>query len=217
MARGGRVKGIRVKGPLRENAQRIIAFRLNELVAWRHAIADPTQVTDLHNLRIAAKRLRYALEIFELCFPSVKPILQRLTDLQEDVGDIHDLDVLIDMLRVHLARIDANTERLAVEVMNGRLDPSEQSNRLRAILYAQARDRRRLGLIGLLGSNIVKRDGHFIRFQDQWGGVAMDALRVDLFAAIDLPAAVSIHLSSEEALSLAKCSETSLGTLHTEL
>lgn len=99
MARGGRVKGIRVRSPLLENAERIIAFRLAELLSWRYATDDAGAVQDLHNLRIAAKRLRYALEIFQICFPDAKSCINRLTDLQEAVGDIHDYDVLVEIIR----------------------------------------------------------------------------------------------------------------------
>lgn len=186
MAKAGTVKGIRVKSSLRENAQRIIAFRLEELLSWRHAIADPNEVEHLHNLRIAAKRLRYALEIFGMCFPNVKPMEQRLTQLQDDVGEIHDLDVLIDILRLRLARIDSTTERLAVDVVKTAGDAAERSNKLRSILYAQARDRQRLGLIGLLGSNIAERDSRFTRFQREWGGIATDTFEGDLLAALDM-------------------------------
>jgi CHAD domain len=186
MARGGRVKGIRTKAPLQENAQRIIAFRLAELVSWRHATADPGAIIDLHNLRIAAKRLRYALEIFELCFPAVKPMLQKLTDLQESVGDIHDLDVLVEIIRERLRHVDGDMEKSAVKIMQASATASERSNQLRQLLYAQARDRQRLGLIGLLGDYIAARETQYAKFQKHWGGVAMDSFEADLLGAIDM-------------------------------
>jgi hypothetical protein len=186
MARGGRVKGIRTKAPLQENAARIIAFRLAELLSWRHATADPNAITDLHDLRIAAKRLRYALEIFERCFPAVKPMLQKLTDLQESVGDIHDLDVLVEIIRERLRHVDGEIEKSAVKIMQSNATASERSNQLRRLLYAQARDRQRLGLIGLLGDYIAARETQYAKFQRHWGGVAMDSFEADLLGAIDL-------------------------------
>jgi len=185
MAKGGRVKGIRTKAPLRENAQRIIGFRLHELLQWRHALSDPAAVSDLHDMRIAAKRLRYALEIFDTCFP-VKVALNRLTAIQESVGDIHDLDVLTDIIRERLARVDAETETQAVAIATESKSSIERGNQLRRLLYAQARDRRRLGLLGLLGDYTCQRAALYTEFQEKWGGAALDAFSSQVLEAVGL-------------------------------
>jgi CHAD domain-containing protein len=54
--------------------------------------ANPTNPTDLHQLRILAKRVRYALEIFADCFPpvfkdKVYPVVERVQELLGDVQD----------------------------------------------------------------------------------------------------------------------------------
>jgi hypothetical protein len=197
MARGGRVKGIHPKAPLEENARRIIAFRLDELLAWRHATVDAGAVDDLHNLRIAAKRLRYALEIFEQCFPDTKPPIRSLTDIQEAVGDIHDLDVLVQIIRERLARIDLETEESAVDVMRSDAEAPERSNQLRRLLYSQARDRRRLGLIGLLGGYAAARERQYAGFQRDWGGVALDTFAAELLEAIGMSNAPTHQLEDD--------------------
>jgi hypothetical protein len=186
VAKGKRVKGIHVKAPLRENARRILAFRLDEVLFWRHSLTDPAALTDLHNLRIAAKRLRYALESFEICFPGSKRILGKLTALQEAVGDIHDVDVLIDILRSRLRVVDAAAEQAAVQVMRSEGSAGEQSNRLRHVLYAQARDRQRLGLFGLLGGYTVEREKLYQDLQSAWGGEALDRFAAALLEAIGM-------------------------------
>jgi hypothetical protein len=186
VARGKRVPGIKVKGPLRENAQRIIAFRLQELLSWRHSILDDSAVEDLHNLRIAAKRLRYALEIFDICFPGVKSSTNQLTAIQEAVGDIHDLDVLIGIVRDRLKGVESTAEGLAVEIVRSTSNTREQSNQLRRVLIAQARNRQRLGLLGLLGSYSVQREQMYHEFQAKWGGEALDRFTKRLKEAIGL-------------------------------
>jgi CHAD domain-containing protein len=62
---------------------------------WAPFIADPARVHELHNMRIAAKRLRYTLEIFAPCFPhkEYKWLSDQVKSIQEQIGEIHDADV----------------------------------------------------------------------------------------------------------------------------
>jgi CHAD domain-containing protein len=63
-----RVDGLDPTAPLRPNAARIVEARLGELVALAGAALDPAAAEAQHDLRIAAKRLRYVLEILGPCF-----------------------------------------------------------------------------------------------------------------------------------------------------
>jgi hypothetical protein len=184
MARAVRVRGIRPKDTLRENAQKVIATRLAELLSWRAALLDPSAIQDLHNMRIAAKRLRYALEMFEICFPTADRSIDQLTEIQESIGDIHDLDVLIDLMRDRLRELDRATEHAAVKIMESDASASEKSNKLRQALYSQARDRKRLGLIGLIADNVVERSRQFASFQERWGGAALDTFASELLVSV---------------------------------
>ena len=49
--------------PLAANVARILAVRIDELRSFVPAAFDPANVVALHDLRIAAKRLRYVLEV----------------------------------------------------------------------------------------------------------------------------------------------------------
>jgi CHAD domain len=200
MARAVRVRGIRPKAPLRDNARKIIATRLEELLSWRAALTDPRAIQDLHDMRIAAKRLRYALEMFDICFPAAKKALDQLTEIQESIGDIHDLDVLVDLMRHRLQAMDSTTEQTAVEIIESDLSSSEKSNKLRQALYSQARDRRRLGLIGLIADSVVERSRKFAKFQEVWGGVALDSFATELLGATQIPSHVSGTAAQGEAL-----------------
>ena len=90
-----KVKGIEPAGPLAENAAKIIAVRLDELCGFVPKVFDPGEVEALHDMRIAAKRLRYVLEVTgELFGPYAHEARKRTKDLQEVLGDIHDCDEL---------------------------------------------------------------------------------------------------------------------------
>ncbi len=89
-----KVKGLDPEGTLGDNAERIVAVRLDELTSFVPDAFDPAQVERLHDMRIAAKRLRYVLEVTHVCFgPYAQEAVKRTKELQDLLGEIHDCDV----------------------------------------------------------------------------------------------------------------------------
>ncbi len=117
-----RVKGLEPSGPLVENLERIVRVRLAELLAFMPRAADPAQVEALHDMRIAAKRLRYILEIAHPCFGDyARTAVNRVKDLQELLGELHDCDVQSEGLEAFLGDLvaeDALALALAAEGMD---------------------------------------------------------------------------------------------------
>lgn len=90
------VEGLDPVEPLRPNAARIVATRLYELRALAEPAFDPAAATAQHDLRIAAKRLRYVLEITEGCFGADAVRARKAAKaLQGVLGDVHDCDVML--------------------------------------------------------------------------------------------------------------------------
>lgn len=91
-----RVKGLDPSLPLRENAARIVRSRLDEMRSLAEAALDPEAAEAQHDLRIAAKRLRYVLEIAGTCWgPQADTARKLARDLQDVLGEIHDCDVML--------------------------------------------------------------------------------------------------------------------------
>lgn len=91
----------------REVARHTILERLEEFEKLSDSLYHPLNVKPLHQMRIAAKRLRYALELFEQCWG--KPIAflaGKVAALQSDLGDLHDCDVWIFDLGDDLAKAE---------------------------------------------------------------------------------------------------------------
>jgi CHAD domain-containing protein len=89
-----KVKDLDPIGPLGDNAERIVRVRLEELTSFMPKAADPGEVVALHDMRIAAKRLRYILEVTGPCFgPYASGAVKMVKDLQDLLGEIHDCDV----------------------------------------------------------------------------------------------------------------------------
>ena len=90
------VVGVDPGAPLRPNAARIVETRLAELLALSGPALDPAATRAQHDLRIAAKRLRYVLELTEACFgPEAVAARKAARALQGVLGEIHDCDVML--------------------------------------------------------------------------------------------------------------------------
>ena len=67
-----------------------------QLRAGAETALDPGAAEAQHDMRIAAKRLRYVLEIVGPCFgPEAKAARRAARELQNVLGEIHDCDVLL--------------------------------------------------------------------------------------------------------------------------
>lgn len=81
----------------REVARRIILERLKEVEKLSAGMYRPLKIKPLHRLRIAAKRFRYALELFEPCWgPEVSSCAKKVAALQSSLGELHDADIWIE-------------------------------------------------------------------------------------------------------------------------
>ena len=114
-----RIKDTDPAGPLAENAAKIVQVRLAELRGFVPEALDADAVTAQHDMRIAAKRLRYVLEATGFCFGKPADVARRRAkDLQDLLGEIHDADVMVPRLRTHRREMreeDAVAVRRAAE------------------------------------------------------------------------------------------------------
>ena len=97
--------------PVRTAGPRLLARRAARLFADGADLLAPTS-EELHDLRIRCKRLRYAAE-FLLPYTQgaqLKPLIRRTTALQDVLGELHDGDVMLDMLRSLVATASERSE-----------------------------------------------------------------------------------------------------------
>jgi uncharacterized protein YdaU (DUF1376 family) len=111
--------------PLGENAARIVKVRLDEMLDFAPRALDGKTKAQ-HDMRIAAKRLRYVLEVTGFCFGRpADTARRRARDLQDILGEIHDCDVMLPRVRQHLKELQ-RTDAAAVRERAGQapdLDP----------------------------------------------------------------------------------------------
>jgi hypothetical protein len=174
-----KVKGLDPDGALADNAERIVRTRLGEMCAFMPRAGNPRQIEALHDMRIAAKRLRYVLEITGPCFGEYAATAVRHTkDLQDLLGEIHDCDVQrpeVEAFRDELVEADV----LAVRTRSrgaGDLDPR---------LVARAPHRAdHAGLAALEIHLRARRELLFERFLEQWADLERKGFRSRLEYAI---------------------------------
>jgi CHAD domain-containing protein len=99
-------------------AVRVVGTRTEEVFEQATGVLDLDDVERVHDMRVATRRLRGALEVFEPCFPS-KPwgkALKRVKSLADALGARRDLDVEIELLEGLSGEIAAD-DRFAVAAL----------------------------------------------------------------------------------------------------
>ncbi len=167
------------RATLADNARRILAVRIAEFYGYQPFVHQEFAIEQLHNLRIAAKRLRYTLELFRSVFgDSGETNIQRMKILQEDLGHIHDVDVRRELISHEI--ITLANEQLAE--VNAQLAVAPASAH-RAILTSALRpppDDPRRGLYALLSKQAQERREHYRAFVSHWQEFAAAGMRADL-------------------------------------
>ncbi len=168
-----KVSGLDPDGTLADNLQRIIEVRLDELCGFMPQAADPEEVTALHDMRIAAKRLRYILEIGAPCFgPYAETAGKKTKDLQDLIGEIHDCDETIPRVRALIEQ----AQLADVHAARGRAAPAAEDFEPRLAADGPRAGVFR-GLHTILTFLAARRGLLFERFLELWTGLERAGFR----------------------------------------
>jgi CHAD domain-containing protein len=86
-----------------EAGREVVAESLRELRDLGGCVYEPFNVEKLHEMRIAAKRLRYAVELFTACWgDSIAPFAVEIAEMQSFLGEVHDCDVWLEDLSARM-------------------------------------------------------------------------------------------------------------------
>jgi CHAD domain-containing protein len=131
----------------REVGRAVILRSWDELEKLSRSLYRPHKPKGLHKMRIAAKRLRYALELFAPCWEdALKAFAEEVADLQDALGELHDRDEWIEVLGAQLSEES--------------VEPDE--------VEREARAERRRAVIWLLGQSAEERARHYRRALVYW-------------------------------------------------
>jgi CHAD domain-containing protein len=100
VARAREVPGFDCDEPLELTAGRVVGVRAEEVFEHSSGVLDLEDPERVHNMRVATRRLRAALEIFEGCLPPKRRrrALKQVKALADALGERRDRDVQIELL-----------------------------------------------------------------------------------------------------------------------
>jgi CHAD domain-containing protein len=145
VARAREVPGFNCDEPFAAAAARVIEVRAAELFEQADDVLDLGQIERVHDMRIATRRLRAAMEVFEPCFPPDRwhKTLRRVKALADALGERRDRDVAVQFLAGFAddlpasdgARLDALIDDLEEERRraNEALEPFVEAKKLRKL------------------------------------------------------------------------------------
>ena len=111
---------------------RVVEIRARELREHAAGVLDISDIERVHDMRVATRRLRAALEVFEPCFPPkpFKAALKEVKAVADALGERRDRDVHIAALSDFSASI-GRSDRPGVDSLVGRLREEQHSANLR--------------------------------------------------------------------------------------
>ena len=142
MAKAREIPGLSADLPFREAAALTVGTRADEVWEHEHRVMDTIDIEGVHDMRVATRRLRAAMEIFAPCFPKKRHrrALREVKELADLLGARRDPDVMIKRLRAvegELTQEDRpGIESLCEELRAGQDD----ANRRLAAALDEARD-----------------------------------------------------------------------------
>jgi CHAD domain-containing protein len=142
MARARDVVGLECGDPFASVAAKVISARADELLERSEGALNTREIEHLHDMRVASRRLRAAMEVFEPCFPRkrYRAALKEVKAIADALGDRRDRDVAVAALIEFGAKLTA-TDRHGVLVIIDRLRDEQALANDRLVPFV---DRRRL-------------------------------------------------------------------------
>jgi CHAD domain-containing protein len=133
VARPREVTGLDCEESFSLAAARVVEVRAAEVFEQAGGVLDLGDIEPVHDMRVASRRLRAALEVFRPCFPRKrrKPALKKVKALADALGERRDPDVSVALLVGFLEQAPAaDRERLELLLAGLREEQREANERL---------------------------------------------------------------------------------------
>lgn len=190
MAKARAITGLDLQAPTKQNARLMARERLADLYAYTDYVGSAANIHELHDMRIAAKRLRYTLEIFAAHLPATSQrIAEELAALQDELGTLHDSEVMLALLRLSLQPTEetANPPReseLSIQ-RNALLSPEMASNILDSTNTPALSHKERQGLESFLRRQERRREQAYTAFRQHWDQLEQRHFREEIRAMLE--------------------------------
>jgi CHAD domain-containing protein len=107
MARAREVPDLACDEPFALAAARVIAVRGAEVIEHSRDVLDMADIERVHDMRVATRQLRAAMEIFAPCFPRkrLRATLKEVKAIADALGERRDRDVAIADLSMFIEQV----------------------------------------------------------------------------------------------------------------
>jgi len=142
MAKARDVLGLRCDDPFGTTAARVVSVRVEELLEHADGVLDIGDIERVHDMRVASRRLRATMEVFEPCFPRkrFRTALKEVKAIADALGERRDRDVSVVALKKFSQGLEVPDQR-GVEML---VDQLREEQSLANDRLAPFVDRRRL-------------------------------------------------------------------------
>ena len=193
MAKAQSITGLDSQAPTARNARIILQQRLDDIYSYALFIENPGNIQELHDLRIAAKRMRYTLELFEDFLPAAsKDFVEELARLQEELGALHDSEVMLTLLRQLLQPESEEasthtTDEMPVAPKTTFLSPEMARAVLHPTHTTTLSMKERQGLAGFFQRQEQRRDQSYALFRQHWQELEQKHFRAAILEMLGSP------------------------------
>jgi CHAD domain-containing protein len=132
---------------------RVVEVRSAEVLELAPGVLDLDEIERVHDMRVASRRLRAALEVFRPCFPRKRHrrALKRVKELADALGERRDRDVSIEFLTGFLEAVPAaDRGRLEIRLAGLREEQQDANERLAPFVAEERLDELRRALARLV-------------------------------------------------------------------
>jgi CHAD domain-containing protein len=130
-------------------ALQVISVRAKEVFEQAHDVLDLADPERVHDMRVATRRLRAAMEVFQACFPPkrFRRALKEVKALADALGERRDRDVEIELLEHFAEEADAGErEELSALIRKLRREQAQANEELAIFVATPRLERLRIRL-----------------------------------------------------------------------
>lgn len=140
MAKAQKISGLDSETPFRFATGRIIEIRFDEMMRHRSGTILGRDPEELHDMRVASRRLRAVMDVSSGCFPKqYRYYHQTVKELTDALGGVRDCDVMREALMAYRdPRPEA--ERPAINRLLQNLRTEREARRLEMLAFFQRLD-----------------------------------------------------------------------------
>jgi CHAD domain-containing protein len=181
MAKARVITGLDLQSPTAQNARIIAQERLADMYAYTEYIDNIENTQELHDLRIATKRVRYTLEVFAEFLPlESQSFAEELATLQDELGNLHDSEVMLALLHraLHLRQKKTLSKKIRKPLLSADLIADIQNT------SSAPTDKERQGLLSFLHKQEQRREQCYIAFRQHWDQLEQSGFRAKLLGML---------------------------------